>query len=65
MNKSALVNITVYNINGSLVKNLYNNVMMNKGHIDIPFNSSMLSMGTYLVVVESDKQKDVVKFVKY
>ena len=39
--------------------------MMNKGHINIPFSSSKLSMGTYLVVIESDKQKDVVKFIKY
>ena len=65
LNKSELVNISVYNLNGGLVKNLYNNVMMNKGHIDIPFNSSKLSMGTYLVVIESGNQKDVVKFVKY
>ena len=65
LNKSELVNISVYNLTGGLVKNLYNNVMMNKGHIDIPFNSSKLSMGTYLVVIESGNQKDVVKFVKY
>ena len=44
LNKSELVNISVYNLNGGLVKNLYNNVMMNKGHIDIPLNSSKLSM---------------------
>ena len=39
--------------------------MMNKGHIDIPISSSRLSMGTYLVVIESGNQKEVVKFVKY
>ena len=60
-----MVNISVYNLNGSLVKNIYNNVMMNKGHIDIPLNTSKFSMGTYLVVIESGDQKDVVKFVKY
>jgi hypothetical protein len=47
------------------VKKIYNNVLMNTGNNNIPLSTSDLSMGTYLVVVDSDQDKNVVKFVKY
>ena len=65
LNKSSLVSISIYNLNGSLVKTIYSNVLMNTGNNNIPLSTSDLSMGTYLVVVESDQDKNVVKFVKY
>jgi hypothetical protein len=65
LNKSSLVSISIYNLNGSLVKTIYSNVLMNTGNNNIPLSTSDLSMGTYLVVVNSDQDKNVVKFVKY
>ena len=65
LNKSSLVSISIYNLNGSLVKTIYSNVLMNTGNNNIPLSTSDLSMGTYLVVVDSDQDKNVVKFVKY
>ena len=65
LNKSSLVSISIYNLNGSLVKTIYSNVLMNTGNNNIPLSTSDLSMGTYLVVVDSDQHKNVVKFVKY
>ena len=65
LNKSSLVSISIYNLNGSLVETIYNNVLMNTGNNNIPLSTSKLSMGTYLVVVESNQDKNVVKFVKY
>jgi len=65
LNKSSLVSISIYNLSGSLVKTIYNNVLMNTGNNNIPLSTSDLSMGTYLVVVDSDQDKNVVKFVKY
>ena len=65
LNSSSIVDISIYNLNGSLVKTLYNNVRMSKGRNNSPINSSELSMGTYLVVVKSGKEQEVVKFIKY
>ena len=65
LNSSSLVNISIYNLNGSLVKTLYNNVRMNKGNNSSPINASELSMGTYLVVVKAGEEQEVVKFIKY
>ena len=65
LNSNELINISIYNLNGELVKVLYNNVMMNSGNNNISLNSSELSMGTYLVVVKSGQEREVVKFVKY
>ena len=65
LNSSSLVDISIYNLNGSLVKTLYNNVRMSKGRNNSPINSSELSMGTYLVVVKSGQEQEVVKFIKY
>ena len=65
LNSNELVNISIYNLNGELVKVLYNNVMMTSGNNNVSLNSSELSMGTYLVVVKSGDEKEVVKFVKY
>ena len=56
---------SIYNLNGSLVKTLYNNVRMNKGNNSSPINASELSMGTYLVVVKAGEEQEVVKFIKY
>ncbi|CAI8159524.1 MAG: Uncharacterised protein [Crocinitomicaceae bacterium] len=65
LNSSSLVNISIYNLNGSLVKTLYNNVRMNKGNNSSPINASELSMGTYLVVIKAGEEQEVVKFIKY
>ena len=65
LNSSSLVNISIYNLNGSLVKTLYNNVRMSKGNNSSQINASELSMGTYLVVVKTDEEQEVVKFIKY
>ena len=65
LNSNELVNISIYNLNGELVKVLYNNVMMTSGNNNVSLNSSELSMGTYLVVVKSGDDKEVVKFIKY
>ena len=65
LNSNQLINISIYNLNGELVKVLYNNVMMNSGNNNVSLNSSELSMGTYLVVVKSAQEREVVKFVKY
>jgi photosystem II stability/assembly factor-like uncharacterized protein len=65
LNSSSPVNISIYNLNGSLVKTLYNNVRMNKGNNSSQINASELSMGTYLVVVEAGEEQEVVKFIKY
>ena len=65
LNSNGLINISIYNLNGELVKVLYNNVMMNSGNNNVSLNSSELSMGTYLVVVKSGQESEVVKFVKY
>ena len=65
LKNSSLVNISIYNLNGSLVKTLYNNVRMGKGNNSPLVNSSDLSMGTYLVVVKAGDEQEVVKFIKY
>jgi hypothetical protein len=65
LKNSSLVNISIYNLNGSLVKTLYNNVRMGKGNNSPLVNSSDLSMGTYLVVVKAGEEQEVVKFIKY
>ena len=65
LNRSSLVNISIYNLNGSLVKTLYDNVRMNKGNNISQINASELSMGTYIVVVKADEEQEVVKFIKY
>jgi hypothetical protein len=65
LNSNELVNISIYNLNGELVKVLYNNVMMTSGNNNVSLNSSELSMGTYLVVLKSGDDKEVVKFIKY
>ena len=65
LNSSSLVNISLYNLNGSLIKTLYNNVRMSKGKNNSPINTSELSMGTYLVVVKAGEEQEVVKFIKY
>jgi len=38
---------------------------MTSGNNNVSLNSSELSMGTYLVVVKSGDDNEVVKFVKY
>ena len=65
LNSSSIVNISIYNLNGSLVKTLCNNVRMGKGNNSSQVNASELSMGTYLVVVKAGKEQEVVKFIKY
>ena len=65
LNSNGLINISIYNLNGELVKVLYNNVMMNSGNNNVSLNSSELSMGTYLVLVKYGQESEVVKFVKY
>jgi hypothetical protein len=65
LNSSSIVNISIYNLNGSLVKTLYNNVRMAKGNNSSQIDASELSMGTYLVVVKAGKEQEVVKFIKY
>ncbi len=65
LNNTSLVNISIYNLNGSLVKTLYNNVRMSKGNNSSQINASELSMGTYLVVVKAGEEQEVVKFIKY
>ena len=65
LKNSSLVNISIYDLNGSLVKTLYNNVRMGKGHNSLLVSSSDLSMGTYLIVVKAGDDQGVVKFIKY
>ena len=65
LNSSSLVNISIYNLNGSLVKTLYNNVRMTKGNNSSQINTSELLMGTYLVVVKTGEEQEVIKFIKY
>ena len=65
LNSSSLVNISIYNLNGSLVKTLYNNVRMSKGINNSQINAAELSLGTYLVVVNTGEEQEVIKFIKY
>ena len=63
--KSNTISVVVYNINGSVVKSLYNNVMFNSGYHTLPVNTSELPIGTYLITLSSGDEQKVTKFIKY
>jgi len=65
LNKSNTISVIVYNINGSVVKTLYNNVMFNNGYHILPVSTSELPIGTYLITLSSGDEMKVTKFIKY
>ena len=65
LNNSNTISVIIYNINGSVVKTLYNNVMFNNGYHTLPVSTSELPIGTYLITLSSGDEVKVTKFIKY
>ena len=65
LNKSNAISVSVYNLNGSIVKTLYNNIMFSKGYHSLPVRTSELPIGTYLITLSSGDEQKVTKFIKY
>ena len=65
VNKSNNVTIELYDLNGKLVKSVINNNTLNSGQHNISFDVTDFPLGTYIVLVKTDNDQKVVKFIKY
>ncbi|MGQ9701617.1 MAG: C25 family cysteine peptidase [bacterium] len=55
------VKIDIYDINGRLVKNIYQGALKGKGHLS--FDLVNLVNGVYFVKLDGEKDKEIIKFV--
>ena len=65
VNKSNDVTIELYDLNGKLVKSVINNNTLNSGQHNIRFDVTDFPLGTYIILVKTDNDQKVVKFIKY
>ncbi|MDG2343594.1 MAG: T9SS type A sorting domain-containing protein, partial [Flavobacteriales bacterium] len=64
LNHNSGVKASVYDLNGRIV-DVVSNQNRNAGSHTISFNVSNYQVGTYFVVLETNNNKKVVKFIKY
>mgnify|MGYP002005425291 FL=1 len=65
MNNSSDVSIQIYDLQGKLVQTVYNNTKLFAGEHNVNFNISNLQLGTYMVLLNTNSERKVVKFIKY
>jgi hypothetical protein len=65
LDRSSDVTVHVYDLTGKIVKSIYNDYPLQHGTHNINFNISDLPLGTYIVLLKSDLEQEIVKFIKY
>jgi hypothetical protein len=65
LNKTSDVTVQVYDLTGKLVKSIYNNTKLYSGEYNLNFNVSNLELGTYIVLLQTNTEKKIAKFIKY
>jgi hypothetical protein len=65
LNSSSDVSVQVFDLSGKVVKSIYNNYPFSRGTHNMNFSVEGLQLGTYLVLVKSNTEQKVVKFIKY
>jgi hypothetical protein len=65
LNNSSDVSIQIFDLQGKLVKTVYNNTKLYVGEHNVNFNISDLQLGTYIVLLNTNSERKVVKFIKY
>ena len=65
LNNSSDVSIQIFDLQGKLVQTVYNNTKLFAGEHNVNFNVSNLQLGTYMVLLNTNSERKVVKFIKY
>ena len=65
LNNSSDVSIQIFDLQGKLAKTIYNNTKLYVGEHNVTFNVSDLQLGTYIVLINTNSENKLVKFIKY
>tara|TARA_B100001287_G_scaffold275587_1_gene283655 strand:+ start:24829 stop:27921 length:3093 start_codon:yes stop_codon:yes gene_type:complete len=65
LDKGSDISIQVYDLTGKIVKSIYNDYPLQQGKHNVDFSAASLPLGTYIVLLKSDFDQKVVKFIKY
>jgi hypothetical protein len=65
LNSNSDLTVQVFDLNGRVIKSIYNDQPFTAGRHNENFNVNDLPLGTYIVLVKSNTDQKVVKFIKY